>query len=336
MRTARSIRAGALGLLLLLKGTAMACAPLETGVPVPSGTALVIVSREDDSFFPGVAFRAAIEVVPDDVATVSGVFVVTGGGSFAALEFDNVEQDEWFHVWNYRSLEEAKAALSGTWTITVAGSISSASSFTFDASALEESDFFSSPPITNPMDGAVGVPQGVVTSWLPPASGPFPVFVLDVWIDYGLPDAPRSYSGPTGFLDTDATSWAPDEPLDPGLARFTVEYAVAAPGELVGPMVVNSGAFAWNASRFAPPGYPPGAPLVGLSGRTRIGFTVGSCLTAADLNCDGVVDGGDLGVLLLNWGSPGCGGLLACEPDLDGDGDVDGADLGLLLLAWGP
>lgn len=48
----------------------------------------------------------------------------------------------------------------------------------------------------------------------------------------------------------------------------------------------------------------------------------------ADLNCDGVVDGADLGLLLGGWGASG-------EADLDGSGAVDGADLGLLLGAWG-
>lgn len=47
-----------------------------------------------------------------------------------------------------------------------------------------------------------------------------------------------------------------------------------------------------------------------------------------DLNGDGRVDGGDLGILLANWGGAGDG-------DLDGSGGVDGADLGQLLAAWG-
>jgi hypothetical protein len=48
-----------------------------------------------------------------------------------------------------------------------------------------------------------------------------------------------------------------------------------------------------------------------------------------DLNGDGVVNGGDLGILLANWGSPGIG-------DLDESGTVDGADLGMLLSEWTP
>jgi hypothetical protein len=45
-----------------------------------------------------------------------------------------------------------------------------------------------------------------------------------------------------------------------------------------------------------------------------------------DLNGDGVVDGGDLGLLLAAWGTAG--------GDLNGDGTTDGADLGLLLANW--
>lgn len=50
-------------------------------------------------------------------------------------------------------------------------------------------------------------------------------------------------------------------------------------------------------------------------------------LVPGDLNGDGVVNGGDLGILLLNWGTNGLG-------DLNLDGIVDGADLGDLLNAW--
>lgn len=49
-----------------------------------------------------------------------------------------------------------------------------------------------------------------------------------------------------------------------------------------------------------------------------------------DLDCDGDVDGADLGALLSVWGP--CPG---CAADLDGDGEVNGADLGALLALWG-
>ena len=48
-----------------------------------------------------------------------------------------------------------------------------------------------------------------------------------------------------------------------------------------------------------------------------------------DFNGDGLVDGADLGLLLVAWNTD--------DPnaDLNGNGSVDGADLGLLLAAWG-
>lgn len=50
-------------------------------------------------------------------------------------------------------------------------------------------------------------------------------------------------------------------------------------------------------------------------------------LCPADLDGDGVVGGGDLGVLLGAWGT--------ASADLDDDGLVDGSDLGIMLGAWG-
>ncbi|MDG1977406.1 MAG: PQQ-dependent sugar dehydrogenase [Phycisphaerales bacterium] len=48
----------------------------------------------------------------------------------------------------------------------------------------------------------------------------------------------------------------------------------------------------------------------------------------ADLSGDGIMNGGDIGLLLAAWGTP--------DVDLDGDGTTGGADLGLILAAWGP
>jgi formylglycine-generating enzyme required for sulfatase activity len=48
-----------------------------------------------------------------------------------------------------------------------------------------------------------------------------------------------------------------------------------------------------------------------------------------DIVLDGVVDGADLGALLVTWGTS------TSESDLNGDAIVDGADLGILLGHWG-
>lgn len=47
-----------------------------------------------------------------------------------------------------------------------------------------------------------------------------------------------------------------------------------------------------------------------------------------DLNHDNRVDGADLGIMLLYWGSTGTPG------DLNGDGQVGGPDLGIMLAGW--
>ncbi|MCH2161743.1 MAG: hypothetical protein MK085_07700 [Phycisphaerales bacterium] len=53
---------------------------------------------------------------------------------------------------------------------------------------------------------------------------------------------------------------------------------------------------------------------------------------AGDLNENGIVDGGDLGLMIAAWGS--CGES-ACCADFNNDGEVNGGDLGTLLGAWG-
>lgn len=52
---------------------------------------------------------------------------------------------------------------------------------------------------------------------------------------------------------------------------------------------------------------------------------------AGDLECDGLVDGNDLGILVARWG-PAQRGDTA---DINGDSFVDGTDLGELLATWG-
>jgi hypothetical protein len=56
------------------------------------------------------------------------------------------------------------------------------------------------------------------------------------------------------------------------------------------------------------------------------------CPTGADgdLDGDGVVGGGDLAIMLLDFGD--CPG---CVADLDGSGTVDGGDIAFLLLLFG-
>lgn len=74
-----------------------------------------------------------------------------------------------------------------------------------------------------------------------------------------------------------------------------------------------------------------GSLVLAGTGEVRGYWTAPPCV-AADLNCDGAVNGFDLGLLLGAWGPCQAG---ACQGDLNGNGTVDGFDLGLLLGAWG-
>jgi hypothetical protein len=87
------------------------------------------------------------------------------------------------------------------------------------------------------------------------------------------------------------------------------------------------------------PTFPGGAGSIAVYGFSQnqilcadIRITPPPADCSSDLNNDGLVNGADLGLLLLEWGPlVDCSG---CTPDLNGDCVVDGADLGLLLLDW--
>jgi hypothetical protein len=62
------------------------------------------------------------------------------------------------------------------------------------------------------------------------------------------------------------------------------------------------------------------------------GFWPGTKFCLGDLNGDGVINLGDLGILLAHYGQSG---MTYEEGDLTGDGNVNLADLGVLLAAYG-
>ena len=94
----------------------------------------------------------------------------------------------------------------------------------------------------------------------------------------------------------------------------------------------------WSA---AVPNVNQGGPALASDG-TLIVCGVGTDIRAwqvpqcqpADLDCNGAVNGADLGLLIGHWGACPPGG--PCVGDINGDGQVNGADLGLLIGAWGP
>jgi hypothetical protein len=84
----------------------------------------------------------------------------------------------------------------------------------------------------------------------------------------------------------------------------------------------------------------------GVNGDTALGiFKTGTSIAvrgvipatvcrSGDLDCNGIIDGADLGSLLANWG-PCPGSTTGCVGDLNNNGIVDGADLGTMLSNWG-
>jgi hypothetical protein len=64
------------------------------------------------------------------------------------------------------------------------------------------------------------------------------------------------------------------------------------------------------------------------SSTINVTITVEGAARPEDINQDGIVDGGDLAVVLSQWGTTGAA-------DIDGSGTVDGSDLGMVLSAWG-
>ena len=70
-----------------------------------------------------------------------------------------------------------------------------------------------------------------------------------------------------------------------------------------------------------------------ISANGDMGFT----FCRDDFDASGAIDGGDISMMMLWWGSNNANGLLyfCSRMDLDDDGEVGSSDLSLLLLDWG-
>lgn len=128
--------------------------------------------------------------------------------------------------------------------------------------------------------------------------------------------------------------------IDAGAVHLHTFTAVVAPGAATSPLVIVI-------DQFPPVGQPNDGwesdelvPLIpstscasdcnanGVPDCEEIDPCGSPCV--ADLNHDGIVDGGDLGAMLAVWATADG------AADLNGDGAVNGADLGVMLGAWGP
>jgi hypothetical protein len=77
-----------------------------------------------------------------------------------------------------------------------------------------------------------------------------------------------------------------------------------------------------------PPAYSPVTDAAVDAESASFSFTA---TLSGDLDGDGDVDHGDLGILLADWGCTGGN----CPGDCNGDGNTDHGDLGILLAHWG-
>ncbi|MFM1822834.1 MAG: hypothetical protein RI967_1100 [Planctomycetota bacterium] len=94
-------------------------------------------------------------------------------------------------------------------------------------------------------------------------------------------------------------------------------------------MVVSRAAVTWWSALRASIGTARGAGRFDSRVAAAFAAFAAFATSPADLDGNGVVDGGDLASLLGSWGAP------ATPTDLDGDGFVGGGDLAVLLGAWG-
>ncbi|MCH2161758.1 MAG: hypothetical protein MK085_07775, partial [Phycisphaerales bacterium] len=150
-----------------------------------------------------------------------------------------------------------------------------------------------------------------------------PEVFADVWFSYTA-----ACTGPTRFSLCDTTNF--DD-------RMVIYQGPDCPSE--GTSVVGCADNVCGSSSsveiFAIEGFEYLVRVGSPDGSTGTGMMMVACEPVgepcpADLNGDGQVDGGDIGLLLVDFGANGG------PADLNDDGTVDGGDLGVLLAAFGP
>ena len=191
--------------------------------------------------------------------------------------------------------------------------------------------------LENLVDGRISSCMGSVQDRrdLCPLSPPDPIQIaVGVLAEIDIPFINTGFEGP--ILEWRAVAYGPDMLFSDAFSLDGGEPGTSATGELrSSPGSKGTIALDLRANR-----YVSGSsdlvlftrdsrgwnPLTSLAIRMEPGIF--ECF--GDLNGDFRVDGGDLGMILGDWGE--CGG---CPTDLDGNGRVDGSDLGLFLSAWG-
>jgi hypothetical protein len=220
----------------------------------------LLATRISDDTLPGQQFRLEVDV---NIPGIAGVTGVTAGSM-------TLEQDggsEWSGQINFSSLSNLQSQTNGTVDISVSGANPGSSAFTFNANALEDSDFFATPAVLNPLSSATVSPK-TVFSWTAPggiSSG------NAVFVDAGGNESDQADDSILGALTLNSTSWTAPNVLDLGQGRFQVGYYDLSHGDLVSAL---TGTIAWGDSPDSPAGYPAGTPLMVVGGETRVSFNV--------------------------------------------------------------
>jgi hypothetical protein len=289
----------------------------------------VVVERVDDDFTPESAFFTLFDIALPDETGVTSVTVTLPDGTPILLEDEG--DGEWAEERDFADFASLKSAVNGTWTIDVAGSSPSTTTFLLDLESLVDGDLFATPTMVNPQSGETGVANDVVFAWADPTGeSTADILFIEVESGYGEDEVYQEDDSHTGTLTVDDTTWDPPLDLPDGMNELAIMYLDADDGTRVGPLTLVSGSIAWGDSPFAPPGYPASSPMLAIGSERIIVFEVGTPCPA-DLDGSGGVAFGDLLQMLVAWGP-----CLDCPADLDGSGDVGFGDLLQLLVAWGP
>ncbi|MCH8153410.1 MAG: hypothetical protein IH830_13685 [Planctomycetes bacterium] len=323
---------GVIGLLVGLATLGATAVPWSAAHADPAPGAVnfvhVIVTRTDDflqNHFD--VFTVDVSVCLPAVPGVTGVTVTLGNGEVLILSDD---EGCWsWDIW-FVNLRAIKAALDNTWTINVAGTSSSTSTFTFNADPLQDSHFFDTATDLLPADDSTDVPADVIFSWSDPTGTATPDVLL-VFVT-GPSKMGQGDDSILGTLNITDTCWDPPLDLELGLNYSGVFYLNFDGAGLVNPLD-TSDSIEWGDSPYAPRGYPATTPLLALGSLTLVDFTVTGPAGKCPWDLDGDLSVGilDLLALLAAWGTDPGG-----PPDFDSDGNVGILDLLILLSNWGP
>ena len=158
MRVTSSLRCAAVvaGLSLLISIVPASVASAENSI-------LLAMFRFDSSETSNTIF-AELSLALDNSDQISTVTLSIDSTDYP-VPFDF---DGWELELEFLDLSAAKTTLDGLWTITIVGTTSSVSTFTFFAESLQESDFYAVPANLSPAEGAEGVSTGVTLMWTSP------------------------------------------------------------------------------------------------------------------------------------------------------------------------